>query len=155
MYLCIEDYDHPICLLKNWNMAIGSSCHPTFSLQAIKEYNYAGCTAPSGTSPFHSSTDTYPTPLPAPTSSAAATTLHCDAKMLETGPIEKVLDNKEEPMECYHIDVPPPLPGTASWKALKAENMMLQDIIVQAGITLEEDYAQMKLMDLENKRLRK
>ena len=33
--------------------------------------------------------------------------------------------------------------------------MMLQDIIVQAGIALEEDYAQMKLMDLENERLRK
>jgi len=26
---------------------------------------------------------------------------------------------------------------------------------MQAGITLEEDYAQMKLMDLENERLRK
>jgi hypothetical protein len=26
---------------------------------------------------------------------------------------------------------------------------------VQAGIALEEDYAQMKLMDLENERLRK
>jgi hypothetical protein len=32
---------------------------------------------------------------------------------------------------------------------------MLQDIIAQAGIALEEDYAQMKLMDLENERLRK
>ena len=32
---------------------------------------------------------------------------------------------------------------------------MLQDIIQQAGIALEEDYAQMKLMDLENERLRK
>lgn len=32
---------------------------------------------------------------------------------------------------------------------------MLRDIIKQAGIALEEDYAQMKLMDLENERLRK
>jgi len=32
---------------------------------------------------------------------------------------------------------------------------MLQDIIIQAGIALEEDYAQVKLMDLENKRLKK
>jgi hypothetical protein len=58
-------------------------------------------------------------------------------------------------MELYHIEVPPPLPGTSSRQALRAENMMLRDIIVQAGIALEEDYAQMKLMDLENERLRK
>jgi hypothetical protein len=64
-------------------------------------------------------------------------------------------EEKEEPMEQYHIDVPPPLPGTASQQALRAENMMLQDIIIQAGIALEEDYAQMKLIDLENERLRK
>ena len=31
--------------------------------------------------------------------------------------------------------------------------MMLRDIITQAGIALEEDYVQMKLMDLENERL--
>jgi hypothetical protein len=63
--------------------------------------------------------------------------------------------NEEEPMERYHIEVPPPIPGTSSQQALRAENMMLRDIITQAGIALEEDYAQMKLMDLENKRLRK
>ena len=33
--------------------------------------------------------------------------------------------------------------------------MILRDVIIQAGIALEEDYAQMKLMDLENGRLRK
>ena len=33
--------------------------------------------------------------------------------------------------------------------------MMLQDIISQAGIVLEKNYVQMKLMDLENERLRK
>lgn len=58
-------------------------------------------------------------------------------------------------MEWYHIEVPPPLPGTSSWQAFRAQNMMLQDIITQARIALEEDYAQMKLMDLENERLRK
>ena len=58
-------------------------------------------------------------------------------------------------MERYHIEVPPPLPGTSSRQALRAENVMLRDIIRQAGIALEEDYAQMKLMDLENERLRK
>jgi hypothetical protein len=58
-------------------------------------------------------------------------------------------------MERYHIEIPPPLPGTASRPALKAENAILRDIIVQAAIALEADYAQMKLMDLENERLRK
>ena len=58
-------------------------------------------------------------------------------------------------MERYHIEVPPPLPGTSSRKELRAENLMLRDIILQAGIALEEDYAQIKLMDLENERLRK
>ena len=33
--------------------------------------------------------------------------------------------------------------------------MMLLDVLKQAGIAPEEDYVQMKLMDLENKRLRK
>jgi hypothetical protein len=31
---------------------------------------------------------------------------------------------------------------------------MLRDIIEKAGVVLEQDYAQMKLMDLENERLR-
>jgi hypothetical protein len=65
------------------------------------------------------------------------------------------LDDEEEPAERYHIAVPPPLPGTSSRQALRAENMMLRDIISQAGVALEKSYAQMKLMDLENERLRK
>jgi hypothetical protein len=69
--------------------------------------------------------------------------------------VEESQDNEEETMEQYHIEVPPPLPGTASRQALRAENLILRDIIVQAGIALEEDYVQMKLMDLENERLRK
>ena len=70
-------------------------------------------------------------------------------------PVGGPLDEEEEPMQRYHIEVPPPLPGTSSRQALRAENMMLRDVIKQAGIALEEDYAQMKLMDLENERLRK
>jgi hypothetical protein len=107
--------------------------------------------------PAHLPSILVPTPTPTPTPSAAAsTTLHHDALMLETTPVEELSDDdEEEPMERYHIEVPPPLPGTSSRQALRAENMMLRDIIVQAGIALEEDYAQMKLMDLENERLRK
>ena len=71
-------------------------------------------------------------------------------------PVDELEEKEEEkPMQWYHIDVPPPLPGTSSRKDLRAENMLLRDIIRQAGIALEEDYAQMKLMDLENERLRK
>ena len=58
-------------------------------------------------------------------------------------------------MQWYHIEVPPLLPGTSSQQELRAENTMLQNIIKQAGIALEEDFVQMKFMDLENKRLRK
>jgi hypothetical protein len=77
------------------------------------------------------------------------------AETLDAPSVEELLDDDEEPIERYHIVVPPPLPGTASLQALRAENMMLRDIIAQAGIALEEDYAQMKLMDLENERLRR
>ena len=93
-----------------------------------------------------------PTPIPTPTPSAALH--HDDADTLAEMDTEGLL-NEEEPMERYHIEVPPPIPGTSSQQALRAENMMLRDIITQAGIALEEDYAQMKLMDLENERLRK
>jgi hypothetical protein len=95
------------------------------------------------------------TPTPTPTPSAAtAITLHHDTDTPGEG-LEELLSDDEEPMERYHIEVPPLLPGTSSWKALQAENLVLRDIIVQAGIALEEDDAQMKLTDLENKRLRK
>ena len=93
-----------------------------------------------------------PTPIPTPTPSAALH--HDDADTLAEMDTEGLL-NEEEPMERYHIEVPPPILGTSSRQALRAENMMLRDIITQAGIALEEDYAQMKLMDLENERLRK
>jgi hypothetical protein len=97
------------------------------------------------------------TPILTPTSSAATTTiLRHNAEMPAQSPAPEGLpDDDEEPIEWYHIEVPPPLPGTSSRQALRAENLMLQDIIMQAGIALEEDYAQMKLMDLENERLRK
>jgi hypothetical protein len=64
-------------------------------------------------------------------------------------------DVEEEQTQHYHIEVPDPLPGTASHHTLREENSMLRDIIAQAGITLEQDFAQMKLMELENERLRK
>jgi hypothetical protein len=64
-------------------------------------------------------------------------------------------DVEEEQTQHYHIEVPDPLPGTASRHALQEENSMLCDIIAQAGIVLEQDFAQMKLMELENERLRK
>lgn len=101
-----------------------------------------------------------PTPIPTPTPSVAAITTalghnaDSDSDTLTQEHAEES-DEEEEPMERYHIDVPPPIPGTSSRKDLRAENMMLRDIIMQAGIALEEDYAQMKLMDLENERLRK
>jgi hypothetical protein len=93
-----------------------------------------------------------PTPTPTP-SAAAANALEHDVD-IPVEPTDKDLDD-EEPMQRYHIELTPPLPGTVSRKALRAENFMLRDIIAQAGIALEEDFAQMKLMDLENERLRK
>ena len=96
-----------------------------------------------------------PTPTPTPIMSAAT------ANMLEQDDITlgersggKDVD-EEEPTQQYHIEVPLPLPGTVSLQALQVENGMLRDIIVQAGIALEQDFAQMKLMELENERLRK
>ena len=97
-----------------------------------------------------------PTPVPTPTPSAAtAAALHHDSDIPVEEPVNELPDEDEEPMERYHIEVPPPLPGTSSRQQLRAENMLLRDIIRQAGIALEEDYAQMKLMDMENERLRK
>ena len=95
-----------------------------------------------------------PTPVPSPTPSATPITLHHNTE-IPTEMVTEELDEEEELMECYHIEVPLPLPGTLSHQALWAENMMLWDIIRQARITLEKDYAQMKLMDLENERLQK
>lgn len=105
--------------------------------------------------PAHLPSILVPTPTQTPTPSAAtAATLHHDAD-IPGEELEESPSDDDEPMERYHIEVPPPLPGTSSRKELRAENLMLRDIILQAGIALEEDYAQMKLMDLENERLRK
>ena len=66
------------------------------------------------------------TPTPTPTPSAAAmSTLHNDADTLDMTLVEELLDDGKEPMEQYHIEVPSPLLGTASQKALQAKNMML------------------------------
>jgi hypothetical protein len=97
-----------------------------------------------------------PTPISTPTpSTATAAALFPDVNILGEALVEELLDEDEEPMKRYHIEVPPPLAGTSSRKDLRAENKMLQDIITQAGIALEEYYTQIKLMDLENKWLRK
>ena len=95
-----------------------------------------------------------PTPTPSPTTTPAPSVAPTRAAST-TPDAEQGDDEEEEPMERYHIEIPPPLPGTASRQALMAENAILLDIIVQAGNALEADYAQMKLMDLENERLRK
>ena len=139
--------NNSISLSKNWDMAIEWPCHSSFSLWTIKEYNYTGCTALSCNILTPNQT---PTPTRT-TSTTTATALHHDADT----PVEGSLDGDEEPMEWYHIAVSPPLPGTLSQQVLQAKNMMLWDIISQAGIVLEKSYVQMKLMDLENKRLRK
>ena len=98
-----------------------------------------------------------PIPTPTPTlivSAAMANTLERD----DVTPGERSGGedaDDEEPTQQYHIEVPKPLPGTASHQALWVENAMLRDIIVQASIALEQDFTQMKLMELENGRLRK
>jgi hypothetical protein len=48
-----------------------------------------------------------------------------DVNILGEALVEELLDEDEEPMEQYHIEVPPPLPGTSSQKDLRAENKML------------------------------
>jgi hypothetical protein len=67
-----------------------------------------------------------PTPIPTPAPSAAITmALHHDVDMPVLAPVEELLNEEEELMERYHIDLPPLLPGTSFWKELRAENMML------------------------------
>lgn len=81
-----------------------------------------------------------PTPMPIPMPTPSATTtipLHCDANIPTEAAAEGVLDEEEELMERYHIEVPTPLSGTSSRQALRAENVMLRDIIKQAGIALD------------------
>jgi hypothetical protein len=56
---------------------------------------------------------------------------------------------------CYTIPLPPVLPHTATRQGLHHENQMLQDTLSLAEVQLEKDFTQMKLMDLENARLRK
>jgi hypothetical protein len=55
----------------------------------------------------------------------------------------------------YKIPVPDPLHHTASRKDLRNENAELRSLLNAAGIQLEKDFAQLKLMDGENERLRK
>jgi len=86
------------------------------------------------------------TPNTTPATSAAPSSTSLD---LDVGP-----GSAEAPTQQYHIKVPPPLLHSASRRALREENAALRDIITHVAIVLEQDYAQMKLMDLENERLR-
>jgi len=52
----------------------------------------------------------------------------------------------------YKIPVPDPLHHTASRKDLGHENAELRNLLDAAGIQLEKDFAQLKLMDGENER---
>jgi DDE superfamily endonuclease len=58
-------------------------------------------------------------------------------------------------IQHYKIPVPDPLHHTASRKDLRNENAELRNLLNAAGIQLERDFAQLKLMDGENERLRK
>jgi hypothetical protein len=103
-----------------------------------------------------------PTPNPSPAASAATTLTPYATPVTSAAPaldradpgIPMLGDTEPERIQRYHIIVPPPLPHTASRKALRQENIMLREIIGRVGVELEQDYAQMKLMDLENERLR-
>ena len=90
-----------------------------------------------------------PTPTPTPIMSAATANMleHDDITLGERSGGKDI--DEEEPTQQYHIEVPQLLPGTVSHQVLQAENAMLHDIIAQAGIALEQDFAQMKLMELE------
>ena len=69
-----------------------------------------------------------PNPTPAPTltpSAATATMLGNDFNMPTEAHLNGSQEEDEEPMEWYHIEVPPLLPGTSSQQAFRAENMML------------------------------
>ena len=101
-----------------------------------------------------------PTPTSTPNLSVTTTaTLNQDAENAPGALGDKNPDcvdpDNKEPIQRYHIEVPPTLPGTASHQELQVENNRLHDIITQAGVALEENFAQMKLMELENERLRK
>ena len=93
------------------------------------------------------------TPNATPVASAAPASLDLDIGIIDTGPgtpTEATTDH----VQRYHIVVSPPLPHTSSRRALREENAMLREVIERVGVELEQDYAQMKLMDLENKQLR-
>jgi DDE superfamily endonuclease len=101
------------------------------------------------------------TPGTTPAVSAAPSTLALDISIPTdaggTDPIANecaVAQPDSDLVQRYHVWVPPPLPHTASRRALREENMTLRGIIERVGLVLEHDYAQMKLMDLENERLR-
>jgi hypothetical protein len=74
---------------------------------------------------------------------------------IEGAPASANTINEPEPesVQWCHIKVLPPLSHTASWQAFLEEHAMFQRIIDKIGVELQQDYAQMKLMDLENENL--
>lgn len=76
-------------------------------------------------------------------------------------PIQTHLDNPEPNVSTngnevrYVIPLPPALLHTATRHNLHCENQMLRNTLGLAEVQLERDFTQMKLMDLENGRLRK
>ena len=87
------------------------------------------------------------TPNTTPATSVAPSSTSLD---LDAGPSSADAAVDPKPTQQYHIEVPPPLLHSASRHALREENAALQDIIMRVTMVLEQDYAQMKLMDLEN-----
>jgi hypothetical protein len=103
--------------------------------------------------PAHLPTILTPTPNLTPTTSFVMATTPNPTR---TGSQEPCSDTAfDDPVQRYHIEVPVPLHHTASRFAVRNENLMLREIIAEAALVLEQDYTQMKLMDLENEKLRK
>jgi hypothetical protein len=90
------------------------------------------------------------TPDATPATSAAPSSLSLD---LDVDPNGAGAAEEPKTTQRYHIEVPPPVLHSASRRALWEENAMLRDIIMRVAMVLEQDYAQMKLMDIENERL--
>jgi hypothetical protein len=110
-----------------------------------------------------------PTPDPSPAVSAATTLVMTDVshpvshspdgnsvgEQHDAMTVDTAGSKPNQPIQQYHIEIPSPLLYNASRRDLRDENKMLQAMIVEVGQVLEQDCAQIKLMDLENERLRK
>ncbi|KAF9059603.1 hypothetical protein BDP27DRAFT_1431151 [Rhodocollybia butyracea] len=120
---------------------------------------------PADTHPMAMPTQTLPLPMnqqpqhpTLPPSRASAATLSTEASPAGT---DHSSDSGEGiniaciTCSMFKIALPSPLRPTASRQALEEENWQLLMIARAAGIELEKNYAQMKLMDVENEHLQK